>query len=66
MPIGEYKLYLKLSDPEKRLRNRVEYMIQLANKGLWDQQTGLHDLKQKLVISEKGQTAPYRGQSMVR
>ena len=61
MQIGEYDLHLKLADPEKRLRNRIEYMIRLANIGLWDQQTGLHDLKQKVAISPESQTAPFRG-----
>ena len=60
---GEYKLYLRLLDPEQRLRSRPEYMIQLANSGLWDAPTASHDLRQMVVIKESPSGDPYRGES---
>lgn len=57
LPAGNYNLYLKISDPANGLENRVEYMIQLANQGLWDQRTGLHDLKHKVTLLEDGRKA---------
>jgi hypothetical protein len=66
MPIGKYNLYLELPDPDKRLRDRVEYKIRLANKGLWDSHTALHDLKQTVAISEGTRSAPYRGEVWFR
>lgn len=54
MPFGEYELFLSLPDPEPKLSARAEYMIQLANEGLWDGGTGRHKLRQKLkVLPEK-------------
>lgn len=41
---GEYQLYLTLPDPEPTLSDRPDYMIQLANPGLWDAETGRHNL----------------------
>jgi hypothetical protein len=61
MPIGKYELLLELPDPDKRLRDRMEYKIHLANKGLWDLQTGSHDLKQTVTIAEETRCVPYSG-----
>lgn len=61
MEPGDYNLLLRLSDPEERLEDRVEYAIQLANKGLWDSHTGVHDLKQRLVITSTKPDVEYKG-----
>jgi hypothetical protein len=61
MKLGEYNLSLRLSDPEERLEDRVEYAIQLANKGLWDSLTGLHDLNQRVVITLAKPSEEYKG-----
>ncbi len=61
MKPGHYNLSLSLPDPETRLEDRVEYAIQLANKGLWDSQTGLHNLRQSIVVESAGPTLPYAG-----
>jgi hypothetical protein len=53
MPAGNYRLFLLLADPEPRLSDRVEYTIRLANKGLWDAQTGKHDLNQTITVTSK-------------
>ena len=60
MPPGYYRLYLRLSDPEPRLSMRPEYSIQLANEGLYDEQTGTHDLMSSVRI-RAGRTVPYDG-----
>lgn len=41
---GEYRLFLALPDPEPTLRDDPAYAIRLANPGLWDAETGRHDL----------------------
>jgi len=41
---------LSLPDPETRLRDRPEYSIRLANKGLWEPATGSNLLAQIQVI----------------
>jgi hypothetical protein len=61
MPAGEYTVLLGLPDPEPRLQQKTEYAIRLANKGLWDQQTGLHDLKQTMTVGQQKSAEPYRG-----
>ena len=47
---GDYQLHLALPDPEPSLSNRPEYMIQLANPGLWEAETGRHDLDATLKV----------------
>ena len=41
---GKYTLYLHLPDPYPTLYDRPEYSIRLANKDLWDAQTGYNTL----------------------
>ncbi|MEQ9461818.1 MAG: DUF4832 domain-containing protein [Phycisphaeraceae bacterium] len=41
---GDYSLHLMLADGAASLRDRPEYAIQLANDGLYDANTGWHDL----------------------
>jgi len=47
---GSYDVVLSLPDPETRLRDRPEYSIRLANKGLWEPATGSNLLAQIQVI----------------
>ena len=45
---GEYNVYLNLPDPYKSLSTRPEYSIRLANKEVWEPQTGynkIHTIK---------------------
>lgn len=47
---GEYNVYLNLPDPYKSLSSRPEYSIRLANKEVWEPQTGynkIHTIKIK-------------------
>ena len=37
---GEYKLYLNLPDPYPTVYNDPRYSIRLANKDIWDENTG--------------------------
>lgn len=41
---GEYKLYLNLPDPCVTLHNDPHYSIRLANKDMWDEETGYNYL----------------------
>ena len=41
---GLYDIYLNLSDPHQSLAHRPEYSIRLANKGIWEAQTGYNKL----------------------
>ena len=41
---GKYSLFFALPDPEPTLADRPEYAIQLANPGLWNPDTGRHNL----------------------
>lgn len=53
VPAGVYKLYLKLADKTESLKNRKEFAIRLANKNVWDSETGLNDLQHQLKVSSK-------------
>lgn len=66
MSPGKYELFLRLSDPEPRLKHRAEYAIQLANAGLWDPQTAVHDLKQTVVVGKGTPDEPYRGETWLK
>jgi hypothetical protein len=52
MPEGEYDLYLNLPDPEPALYRRPEYSIRLANKNVWDAETGYNKLLQQIGIGK--------------
>ena len=41
---GEYTLSLNLPDPQPTLRNNPFYSIQLANEGVWDENTGFNKI----------------------
>jgi hypothetical protein len=53
VPQGDYKLYLKLADQSESLKNRKEFSIRLANKNVWDEESGMNDLMHKLKVTAK-------------
>ncbi len=50
---GDYKLYLKLADKSETLRNRKEFSVRLANKNVWDSETGMNDMQHQLKVTSK-------------
>jgi hypothetical protein len=62
MTPGEYKISLRLSDPEPHLKPRGQYAIQLANQGLWNALTAEHDLQQTVEVIKKSQLQTFAGQ----
>lgn len=50
---GNYNVFLALRDSSKNgsILNRPEYSIRMANDNVWDEATGLNDLKQTIQIS---------------
>lgn len=48
--LGQYTLYLRLSDSNASLKSLPPYMIQLATINTWDDTTGLNDLKQVVRV----------------
>lgn len=53
VPAGDYKLYLKLADKSETLKNRKEYSVRLANKNVWEAETGMNDLLVQLKVTTK-------------
>lgn len=49
---GTYELFLHLADPYPSIHDRPEYSIQLANKNLWQADTGYNSLMASVEISE--------------
>lgn len=47
---GTYSLFLNLPDPA--LKNRPEYSVRLANKGVWEKETGYNDLKVSVKVTQ--------------
>jgi hypothetical protein len=53
IPQGDYDLYLKISDRSENLKNRIEYSVRLANTDIWDQVSGMNNLKHQVKIIPK-------------
>lgn len=53
VPAGDYNLYLKLADKSETLKNRKEFSVRLANKNVWDAETGMNDLQHQLKVTSK-------------
>jgi hypothetical protein len=53
VPQGDYKVYLKLADQSESLKDRKEFSIRLANKDVWDEETGMNDLLHQLKVTAK-------------
>jgi hypothetical protein len=66
MPAGEYDLLLSLPEPLRSLRNatdpppaladRPEYAIQLANTGVWEDNTGFNRLLRTMRVKPEALT----------
>ena len=52
MPQGTYGLYLNLPDPEPTLRGNRDFSVRLANKDVWDPDTGYNNLFQQIEIGD--------------
>lgn len=58
IPEGKYHLYLHMPDKYASIASDSRYAIRCANEGLWDESTGLNDLKAEMVISKTAATDP--------
>ncbi|MDR2836016.1 MAG: DUF4832 domain-containing protein [Bacteroidales bacterium] len=52
IPSGDYLLYLNLPDPAITLCNNPKFSIRLANKNIWEEQTGYNNLLVTINIDE--------------
>jgi hypothetical protein len=50
IPQGDYDLYLSIADSNPGLKDRIEYMVQLANTAIWDDHTGMNNLKHQVKV----------------
>ena len=60
MPEGGYFLHLSLPDPEPLLYGNPDFSVQLANKDVWDPETGYNNLYQLIKIT-KSSSSVYDG-----
>jgi len=51
IPQGDYDLYLSITDQSDKLKNKIEYSIQLANLNCWDKNSGMNNLKHMATIA---------------
>ncbi len=63
MPVGKYTVYLNLPDPKPSINTRPEYSIQLANKEVWDNQTGYNKLC-TVTLSKATSKESFSGESL--
>jgi hypothetical protein len=61
MPEGTYQLYLYLPDPEPLLYDNPDFSIQLANKDVWESETGYNNLYHQVSIGKFSSSA-YTGE----
>jgi len=61
LPLGEYKLYLNLPDPEETLYANPDYSIRIANTDMWEESTGYNYLGINIQIQTKNTITPYTG-----
>ena len=50
LPSGTYDLYLRLPDGSQALRERPEYSVRLANRGVWQARTGMNALNLSVQV----------------
>lgn len=50
IPLGDYDLYLNITDRSESLKDRPEYSVRLANTDCWDQDSGMNNLKHMISI----------------
>jgi hypothetical protein len=53
IPVGDYDLYLSITDNSSGLKNRIEYAVRLANTTTWDETTGMNNLKHQVNVTAK-------------
>ena len=66
MPEGSYYLHLNLPDPEPLLYDNPDFSVRLANKDVWDAETGYNNLFQLIKITTSATTAVYNGETMFK
>ncbi|WP_420187543.1 DUF4832 domain-containing protein [Bacteroides pyogenes] len=54
IPVGTYRLFLFMPDPEVSIASRPEYAVRLANKDIWESMTGCNDLGVDIIIADTG------------
>lgn len=58
LPEGTYHLYLYMPDKYEAIRDDARYAVRLANKNIWDENTGYNDLGAEVVISNQAPLDP--------
>jgi hypothetical protein len=61
MPKGDYELYLNLPDPEEKLYSIPAYSVRLANKDVWEVNTGYNKLGVVVQVAPEYKTGNYSG-----
>lgn len=61
MPKGDYELYLNLPDPEESLYSKPAYSVRLANKDVWEENTGYNKLGVVVQVAPEYKTGNYAG-----
>ncbi|HLN72295.1 MAG TPA: DUF4832 domain-containing protein [Prolixibacteraceae bacterium] len=61
MPKGDYELYLNLPDPEEKLYGNPAYSVRLANKNVWEENTGYNKLGVVVQVATEYKTGNYSG-----
>jgi|GEM_PF-122446 len=67
LPLGDYDVFLNLSDPESNLKNNPLYSIQAANTGLWEATTGYNALQNPVTVTQgtSNPTVTYNGSNAI-
>lgn len=58
LPEGKYHLYLHLPDNYASIASDPRYAVRFANKDMWDENTGLNDLKAEVVVFKAASPDP--------
>lgn len=58
IPQGKYKLYLHLPDAHSSIAAETKYAVRFANEGIWDESTGMNDLKTTITVTSKAPLDP--------
>ena len=57
LPAGDYQLFLFLPDAESAIASRPEYAVRMANKNMWEPQTGYNSLGVTIKVTKTGTLA---------
>ena len=58
VPEGKYHLYLHLPDKYASVASDSRFAVRFANKDVWEETTGMNDLKAEVVISKEAPLDP--------